>query len=129
MRRGMIRRQYRDGLQGVVTERETKARGSRTGHRKTKHHPTEIRSRQLGPVSVMHPHLDTERNRLGTFSSMTINNTCTNWSLACSEYALALEQCRAQGFFNKFLGGCNEPKQALILCLRKEASSSLVLSQ
>jgi hypothetical protein len=39
---------------------------------------------------------------------------------ACAEVAEALERCRELSFYHRYLGGCNEAKQKLIMCLRKE---------
>lgn len=41
-------------------------------------------------------------------------------NVACADVAEALERCRAEGLYNRYFGGCNLPKQNLILCLRKE---------
>ncbi|KAF8335826.1 uncharacterized protein EI90DRAFT_261627 [Cantharellus anzutake] len=51
----------------------------------------------------MHPHLSNPRNLE-----------------ACRDIADELGKCRDSGFFAKYLGGCNDVKQKLIMCLRKE---------
>ncbi|OCF37927.1 hypothetical protein I317_06229 [Kwoniella heveanensis CBS 569] len=40
--------------------------------------------------------------------------------LACAELISALEQCHAKGMIAKLSGVCNEQKEALSMCLRKE---------
>ena len=39
----------------------------------------------------------------------------------CHEYIEALEACHARGFY-KLVGGCNQVKKDLSMCLRKEVS-------
>jgi hypothetical protein len=39
----------------------------------------------------------------------------------CSDYIQALEECHARGFI-KLIGGCNQAKKDLSMCLRKEVS-------
>lgn len=38
----------------------------------------------------------------------------------CEEVMAALEECHAQGFIHKMIGGCNRAKQEVNLCLRAE---------
>ncbi|GJN68618.1 cytochrome c oxidase biogenesis protein cmc1 like domain-containing protein [Purpureocillium lilacinum] len=52
----------------------------------------------------MHPHLHTKN------------------ALACEEIIAALEQCHAQGFMHKAVGGCNDVKDKVNQCLREERS-------
>lgn len=42
--------------------------------------------------------------------------------LACEEIIAALEQCHAQGFMHKAVGGCNDVKDKVNQCLREERS-------
>ncbi|KAI5454531.1 hypothetical protein NCC49_003429 [Naganishia albida] len=39
---------------------------------------------------------------------------------ACREYIQALVECHERGLMTKLLGGCNDQKQALTMCLRQE---------
>ncbi len=39
---------------------------------------------------------------------------------ACADVIAALEACHASGFLNRYLGGCNQAKHALTMCLRQE---------
>ncbi|KAK3178920.1 hypothetical protein OEA41_001057 [Lepraria neglecta] len=50
----------------------------------------------------MHPHLHTKDNR------------------GCEEVMAALDECHAQGFLHKALGGCNAAKTEVNKCLRVE---------
>ena len=42
-------------------------------------------------------------------------------NIVCHEYIEALEACHARGFY-KLVGGCNQVKKDLSMCLRKEVS-------
>lgn len=38
-----------------------------------------------------------------------------------------LDQCRNAGFINKFLGGCNDMKHNLNMCLRQEVGVYVII--
>lgn len=44
----------------------------------------------------------------------------TRLTAACADLIEALEKCHAKTAWLKFVGGCNEEKLALNMCLRKE---------
>ncbi|OLL26851.1 COX assembly mitochondrial protein 1 [Neolecta irregularis DAH-3] len=47
----------------------------------------------------------------------------------CEEVIIALEECHRSGFFNRFMGGCNQAKYDLTLCLRSEIIKRLERSR
>ncbi|RSH77935.1 uncharacterized protein EHS24_003008 [Apiotrichum porosum] len=40
--------------------------------------------------------------------------------LACADLIKALHECHNASVWNRFIGGCNDQKQALNMCLRQE---------
>lgn len=48
---------------------------------------------------------------------------------ACSQFIKALEACHASGLLNRYLGGCNQVKKELTLCLRQEVGTGLIYAR
>ena len=69
---------------------------------------------------------DTKQRFVGVFvfsrvcdfvSCFTITLTLAS---GCEKVMAALEECHAQGFLHKMIGGCNDAKRDVNLCLRAE---------
>jgi len=73
--------------------------------------------------STMHAPLNVSDRQLREPKDNSIRSKANR--SVCREYIEALEACHARGFY-KLVGGCNQVKKDLSMCLRQEVSLSLL---